>query len=379
MDGSSAIIAELRKLNANITEQSKLIAEQSKRSAKRDRKSGQKREAVDNPWASLGIEACGLLIVTAILCGYSQWQSIRVGEDGVIDKVLGTDFQSPLEKGDRLEEYTVTSGFGMRTHPISGEQKQHEGIDLDTPVGTNLYFPFLQGTVACKDDPGGYGLYASVTPSGGSENGVTKIILAHLSKCQSGSYSFGNGIALTGNSGGSTAPHLHFGQYTADGPVAPTKGWVVQAIKGNRVLTSKFIPAGVYGGVMLDAEQTQNAAQIIQFAQQHNATKEEIQTALMTALQEASLRNLDHGDDWWFDDPSTPAVEKSDSKGLFQRRGGGTDIELETKLFLERLRAVPKRESMSLAGAAQAAQKSAFPLDYQKWETTAAELLQQGY
>ncbi|MGX1760360.1 C40 family peptidase [Streptomyces lydicus] len=90
--------------------------------------------------------------------------------------------------------------------------------------------------------------------------------------------------------------------------------------------------------------------------------------ALATALQESGLRNLTYGD--------------RDSLGLFQQRPSqdwGTANEIldpvraSTK-FYERLRKVPGWQSLSVAQAAQAVQRSGFPEAYAKWEPLATAL-----
>jgi cell wall-associated NlpC family hydrolase len=92
--------------------------------------------------------------------------------------------------------------------------------------------------------------------------------------------------------------------------------------------------------------------------------------ALATALQESGLRNLAYGD--------------ADSLGLFQQRpseGWGTAAEVldpvhASEEFYQALEGVPGWQSLSVAQAAQAVQKSAFPDAYAKWEPLATALQQ---
>jgi hypothetical protein len=120
----------------------------------------------------------------------------------------------------------------------------------------------------------------------------------------------------------------------------------------------------------LSAEQRKNAQIIINKGKEMGASPRDIQIALMTAMQESGLRNLDHGD--------------RDSAGLFQQRpscGWGshaqvTNPDYAAGKFYEHLLRLPNRDSMSLTQAAQAVQRSAFPNAYAKWEGLAAGLLQ---
>ncbi len=99
------------------------------------------------------------------------------------------------------------NGFGMREHPILGVNKMHEGIDIITDVGTKVLCTG-NGVVSFVGIKGGYGLTVEVEhPSG------FKTVFGHLS----GTYvtegqkvTRGKVIALTGNSGLSTGPHLHY-------------------------------------------------------------------------------------------------------------------------------------------------------------------------
>jgi hypothetical protein len=128
----------------------------------------------------------------------------------------------------------------------------------------------------------------------------------------------------------------------------------------------------------LDEQQKQNAAAIIKAGKELGATDRDIQTALTTALQESSMRNLDHGDDWWF---AQTGGGKSDSMGLFQQRPSwGSDDErmnpeASAKLFYKALMQIPNRDQIPIGNAAQKVQVSAFPDSYAKWESTAAAIL----
>ncbi|NWF88045.1 MAG: M23 family metallopeptidase [Ignavibacteriaceae bacterium] len=98
-------------------------------------------------------------------------------------------------------------GFGMREHPILGINRMHEGIDIITDTGTKVYAPG-SGVISSVGFRGGYGLTVEVEHAAGY-----KTIYAHLSKIlvsEGQEISRGKLIALTGNSGLSTGPHLHY-------------------------------------------------------------------------------------------------------------------------------------------------------------------------
>jgi hypothetical protein len=121
----------------------------------------------------------------------------------------------------------------------------------------------------------------------------------------------------------------------------------------------------------LSGEQKQNAQTIIRVGKEMGASNRDIQVALMTAMQESGLRNLNGGD--------------RDSAGLFQQRpscGWGskeqvTNPDYAARQFYSHLLRIPNRDSMALTQEAQSVQRSAFPDAYAKWEGLAAGILQQ--
>jgi hypothetical protein len=83
----------------------------------------------------------------------------------------------------------------------------HNGIDYGLPAGTEVLAAH-SGTAFVKSDPPGFGNYIEV------QNNEIKTTYAHLSKTNvaNGQYvSEGQHIGLSGNTGNSSGPHLHFG------------------------------------------------------------------------------------------------------------------------------------------------------------------------
>uniref|UniRef100_A0A7V2F8C2 M23 family peptidase n=1 Tax=Rhodothermus marinus TaxID=29549 RepID=A0A7V2F8C2_RHOMR len=102
----------------------------------------------------------------------------------------------------------VVSGFGMRLHPILRVRKVHEGIDILLPYGSPVYAPG-DGVVRETGRNSGYGNYIIVDhPTTGYQTlygHLSKILVRPGQKVQRGEQ-----IALSGNSGYSTGPHLHY-------------------------------------------------------------------------------------------------------------------------------------------------------------------------
>jgi murein DD-endopeptidase MepM/ murein hydrolase activator NlpD len=119
---------------------------------------------------------------------------------------------------------SITSVFGWRVHPISGESSFHAGTDLAAPMGTPVLAAF-PGQVETAGFMGGYGLSILLQHQQGSA--ATRY--AHLSEIyvQPGQWvSQGAIIGLVGSTGNSTGPHLHFEtlEKTTDGLVATDPG-----------------------------------------------------------------------------------------------------------------------------------------------------------
>lgn len=101
----------------------------------------------------------------------------------------------------------LTSGFGIREHPIDGETKPHAGIDLAAEIGTEV-LAFADGTVDYIGESPAYGMYLQLR----HENGVTTFY-AHCSELcvQKGQkVNMGDVVAKVGDTGNTTGPHLHF-------------------------------------------------------------------------------------------------------------------------------------------------------------------------
>ncbi len=98
-------------------------------------------------------------------------------------------------------------GFGMRRHPILNVVRMHDGIDIITDVGTNVFSPG-KGRVESVGYNGGYGLSIEIDHGFGY-----RTVYAHLSSVsvkQGQIVKRGDLIARTGNSGLSSGPHLHY-------------------------------------------------------------------------------------------------------------------------------------------------------------------------
>lgn len=118
---------------------------------------------------------------------------------------LDSGLRLPLNK----DTYRISSAFGKRKNPFSGEWKDHNGIDLAAAEGTPVY-AIKDGYVAyaIKDDPT-FGNYVILT----HDKGAMTSVYAHLSKICFEQYEYikkGDIIGFVGQTGMATGPHLHF-------------------------------------------------------------------------------------------------------------------------------------------------------------------------
>ena len=128
------------------------------------------------------------------------------GFDGSDVPFIGADgFCSPIGENWRN---VVTSEFGYRRDPFTGERRGHTGMDLAVPTGTSVRAA-LPGTVTVSTyNQGGYGYYVMIDHGSGLSTlyGHNSQLLARVGQ----TVEAGDVIALSGSTGRSTGPHLHF-------------------------------------------------------------------------------------------------------------------------------------------------------------------------
>ena len=106
-----------------------------------------------------------------------------------------------------LENFRVSSSYGMRDHPVLRKRARHNGIDLAAPTGTPVYAT-ADGFVSKADWFSSYGKYISI------EHGASlQTRFAHLSDMvvsAGDKVKKGDLIGYVGSTGRSTGPHLHY-------------------------------------------------------------------------------------------------------------------------------------------------------------------------
>jgi murein DD-endopeptidase MepM/ murein hydrolase activator NlpD len=102
----------------------------------------------------------------------------------------------------------ITSKFGYRTDPKTGKPGEfHNGLDLAVPSGTPIKSP-MKGTVEIVNSGGPGGNELIIKHSNGYKTGYAHLTKALVKKGEK--IAQGQIVALSGNTGKSTGPHLHF-------------------------------------------------------------------------------------------------------------------------------------------------------------------------
>jgi len=146
--------------------------------------------------------------------GYVELKISSTGNTETFHFFPGADF-SPTERiyflnsGFRfpLQSYRLTSSYGLRASPITGNIVMHEGIDLAAPEGTGVY-AIADGIVTYIGEDPVYGIYIIM-----SHGERWTSLYGHLQKTETVLHSnvrSGTLIGRVGSTGQSTGPHLHF-------------------------------------------------------------------------------------------------------------------------------------------------------------------------
>lgn len=180
-----------------------------------------------------GSEAGKLLFAGLEQGGKPRVQLVR-GDDGQLDDALGgatrTDWVATGNMGGNMGgsfgggggllmpvNGHITSGFGMRRHPILGYSRLHAGVDFGAAWGSPIV-AVASGVVSFAGRHGGHGNYVRLDHGGfGTGYGhMSRIAVGPGTKVQAGQV-----IGYVGSTGLSTGPHLHYEVYLGGRTVNP--------------------------------------------------------------------------------------------------------------------------------------------------------------
>jgi len=134
-----------------------------------------------------------------------------------IQEINGDLFTKPLHGG-----YYISSRYGWRDNPFSGNRTFHNGMDMACPRGSPIYAA-LDGTVSATGYDVTYGNYVIISHHSGYQTmyGHMNTILTSKGKHVTPE----TRIGTVGNTGQSTGPHLHFTVYKNHSTINPSSLW----------------------------------------------------------------------------------------------------------------------------------------------------------
>jgi len=125
-------------------------------------------------------------------------------ENVILSRQLGQEIHP---EGRPVSTGYISSGFGPRVDPFTGGEEFHEGIDFAAPEGTRIR-SVAAGIVTWAGPRGGYGNMVQVDHGNGyaTRYGHAFKVLVHVGE----TVQRGDVLALVGDTGRSTGPHVHF-------------------------------------------------------------------------------------------------------------------------------------------------------------------------
>ena len=149
----------------------------------------------------------------------NQNHSAFLGDDGNYYDQNGDSLMRAFMRYPTSQRYRISSHFNPnRRHPITGRVSPHNGVDFATPTGTPV-LAVADGVVTRVLTHPFAGKYIEIEHGG---KYVTRYLHLHRFLVRKGeSLARGQRIALSGNTGRSTGPHLHFELHVRGRPVNP--------------------------------------------------------------------------------------------------------------------------------------------------------------
>lgn len=134
---------------------------------------------------------------------FAQWESL----DGDSQQPPAPVSSVSIPSGMPLGSASLTSGYGMRVHPVLRRRAAHKGVDLAAPTGTPIYAT-ADGIVSKAERFSTYGLYVSIEHGANLQTRfahMSRIAVANGERVKKGDI-----IGYVGSTGRSTGPHLHY-------------------------------------------------------------------------------------------------------------------------------------------------------------------------
>lgn len=153
------------------------------------------------------------------------------GTEGVV-----TQFKSPIP-GAR-----VSSHFNPgRVHPVHGTVRAHRGVDFAVPIGTPIAAPYPGTITTARMDASGFGGFVVVDHGNGVQSWYGHLDGWPNNISVGSSVEQGDIIALSGNTGTSTGPHLHYEIRVDGSPINPVGRFGVSNLEASEQMLGQML------------------------------------------------------------------------------------------------------------------------------------------
>ncbi|MDY6937632.1 MAG: M23 family metallopeptidase [Cyanobacteriota bacterium] len=188
---------------------------------------------------------CFLVLAIVAVPRFNSWADAAIawawmGTPGFRFPQLPQGEERALKRGDMVSVYEVSAPFLPCEDPAKstedcrtweGRPRAHYGVDVALPIGTPLYIPSdgraIEAEITCSSSS--VGGNAALIELSGSKFSFRAL---HLDKCMPGTKRAGEIYALSGNTGYSTGPHLHWEEYRDEALQDPSFRYLEQTIVG---------------------------------------------------------------------------------------------------------------------------------------------------
>lgn len=150
------------------------------------------------------------------------WQSLSLDEVSAYAKRMG-DLATAVPAIPPIMPdpgtFRLSSPFGYRSDPISGDSRMHKGQDIASDTGTPIYATGDGVVQECGYNASGYGNLVKINHGYGYRTlygHLSKVLVSEGQKVRKGDL-----IGLMGSTGKSTGPHVHYEVHYRDTPQNP--------------------------------------------------------------------------------------------------------------------------------------------------------------
>lgn len=170
---------------------------------------------------------------------FASWQDLDIERSPQPQLAISVAVPSRMP----VDNATMTSGYGMRDHPVLRKRANHKGIDLAAPTGTPIYAT-ADGTIERANWFSSYGNYIQIGHGNAIETRfahLSRIVVSDGQKVRKGDL-----IGYVGSTGRSTGPHLHY-EVRIDGRAVDPRPFMVET-EAQEAFRLAMGPGGIGGG-----------------------------------------------------------------------------------------------------------------------------------